>query len=461
MRLWAKVASASTFLVLMTVVTVGGLLFWAEKRQLLVSQLGQQKESVERFAQVCVESSAEQNDIILINYVHSLSQVPGFKYAYFADSEGKFRAHSDPAQIGFAAPDFARNEFRGGIDEVIFPVNYQGRRIGIAGIGYDKIYFTNQIDLSMQTALIRLFYISSLVGFVGILGSFIFARGVTKPLAALTQGTQMIGKGELGYRLPVHGRDEIGILGRAFNDMAQKLQELDELKSDFVSSVSHELRSPLTALKGFLQMFQMGLAGPLTDPQKENINLMLQCTDRLGKFVNDILDVAKLEAGMMDFTLMPVDPRAVAQEMVAFYQPQGQAEKIQVLLESPAAVPAVTADSDKIKQVLTNLINNAFKFTPEGGRIRVWVRDEGKAVRFGVTDSGVGIPKDEIGKLFNKFEQVKSTKGKAKSKGTGLGLAICKQIVEAMGGKIAVESDPGKGTTFHFYLAKASLKAAA
>ena len=125
MKLWVRIAWASTFLVMMTVIAVGGLLFWAEKRQLLSSHLARQKESIGRFVQVCVESSAGQNDLMLINYVRSLFRVPGFKYAYFYDNEGKFRAHSDPAQIGFAAPDFARNEFRGGIDEVIFPVNYQ------------------------------------------------------------------------------------------------------------------------------------------------------------------------------------------------------------------------------------------------------------------------------------------------------------------------------------------------
>lgn len=463
MKLRVRIAWASTFLVLMTVVTIGGLLFLAEKRQLLVSQAARQRESVEGFAQVCVESAAEQNDLILINYVRALSNVPGFKYAYFADNHGKFTAHSDPDKLGKAAVNgYAGTHSPEDTDEVVSWVNYQGKKIGTAGIGYSREYFNRQIDQSLHLAVIRLFAVGTAVGFLGIIGSFLIARGVTQPLAELTQATQMIGKGELGHRIPVHGRDEVGILGRSFNDMAQKIQELDQLKSDFVYSVSHELRSPLNALKGFIQMFQMGVTGPVNDVQKENLNLMFRCTDRLGNFVNDILDVAKLDAGMMDFSIISVNPRAVAQEIVAFFQPQAQAEKIRVVLESPGTLPNVLADSDKIKQVLTNLINNALKFTPEGGQIRVWARDEAKAVRLGVTDSGEGIPQNEIGKLFNKFEQVKAVQEKAKSQqGTGLGLAICKQIVEGMGGKIAVESEPGQGATFHFSLAKAEQKAAA
>ena len=471
MKLWVRIAWASTFLVLMTVTTVGGLLFFAEKRQLLSSLMGQQRESVERFAQVCIESTAEQNDIILINYVGSLAQAPGFKFAYFADANGKYVTHSDPSKIGIteadsktkvsALTDYTRVHNPDGVDEIIFPVIYQGRGIGIASIGHDRGYFKEQIDKTMQSAFVRLFYISSAVSILGILGSFLFARGLTKPLAELTRATQVIGKGELKHRIPVQGQDEIGALGRAFNDMAQKLEELDQLKSDFVSSVSHELRSPLTALKGFLQMFQMGLTGPINDTQKDNINLMLQCTDRLAKFVNNILDVAKLEAGMMDFNLSAVDPRAVAHEIVSLFQPQASSEKIIVTLDSPASPSFVKADSDKLKQVFTNLINNALKFTPEGGSVKVWIRDEAKTVRMGVTDTGVGIPKNEIGKLFNKFEQVKATKEQAKAKGTGLGLAIVKQIVDGMGGKISVESQPGQGTTFFFHLPKTSERAVA
>ncbi len=465
MKLWIKVAFASTALVLMTLVAVGGLLFFAEKRHLLASQLGQQRESVENFAQVCIESAAEQNDIILINYVLSLSKSPGFLYAYFANLDGKFSAHNDPAKLGQIQPEIKAKVSNltafsklslDGTDEVAVPVVYRDSIIGAAVIGYEHEYFRQVVDKTMRETVKRFSYVSLIANIFGILGAVIFARGVTKPLDDLTKATEHIGKGELAHRIPVNGSDEIGALGRSFNNMAQKLEELDHLKNDFVSSVSHELRSPLTALKGFLQMFQMGLSGPVSDQQKENLTLMLQCTDRLGRFVNNILDVAKLEAGMMDFTIQPLDPRAVAQEIVALYQPQATSEKVKVVLDAPASVPNVQADSDKLRQVFTNLVNNALKFTPEGGQITVWVKDEVQFVRMGVTDTGVGIPKDEISKLFNKFEQVKATKEKAKGHGTGLGLAIVKQIVEGLGGKIGVESELNKGTTFYFMLHKSS-----
>ncbi len=468
MKLWFKVAFASTALVLITLVAVGGLLFFAEKRHLLSNQLEQQKDSINNFAQVCVESAAEQNDIILINYVLSLSKAPGFRYAYFLDSQGKFVAHNDPAKLGQVTPDsraratnvteFVKQTIVDNVEEVMTPVVYQGKKIGVAVVGYDQNYFKKQVDETVRATVKRFSYVSLIANIFGILGSIIFARGVTKPLAELTKATQEIGKGELGHRIPINGQDEIGALGKSFNDMAQKLEQLDQMKNDFVSSVSHELRSPLTALKGFLQMFQMGLTGPMNDMQKENLTLMLQCTDRLGRFVNNILDVAKLEAGMMDFTIQPLDPRAVAAEITALFQPQATSEKIRVYLEAPQTVSNVQADSDKLRQVFTNLVNNAMKFTPEGGEIKIWIKEELKTVKMGVSDTGVGIPANELPKLFNKFEQVKATKEKAKGHGTGLGLTIVKQIVEGLGGKIGVESVMGKGTTFYFVLNKSTEK---
>ena len=470
MKLWLRFAVASTSLILFILATVGGLLFVAEKRHLLTSQQEEQATTVKRLAEVCRESVAEQNDLILLNYILSFKSNPGMEYAGFLDPAGKVVVHSDVSAVGETLEDgitknllrsagiarqMTRNKSGAEILDVGLPVAYQDEKIGFARIGYRTLYFQEQVGKTLHDTMARFITVCGIVIVLGLIGSVIFARGLTRPIESLVEATRIVGKGELTHRIDVNRKDEIGLLAGSFNDMTVKLQELDQMKNDFVSSVSHELRSPLTALRGFLQMFQLGIQGPLTDAQKENVKVMMECTDRLGRFVNNILDVAKLEAGMIDFVLQPLDPKLIAGEMVFFFTPQANLEKLQVQFEAPETVSKVLGDPDRLKQVFTNLINNAMKYTPEGGRITVWIREEPGVVHMGVTDSGAGIPKDELTKLFSKFHQVKETKDKAKGKGTGLGLTIVKKIVEGCGGTVGVDSEFGKGTTFHFTLRKA------
>ncbi len=470
MKLWIRVALASTILILLVLTTVGGLLFFIEKSTLINAQINHQNESVQRLAQVCVESVAEQNDLILLNYILSLTHDPGVRFASFVDPQGKVVVHNDVSQVGqegkdpvssilISAKGLLRqegiNENNESILDIGIPVIYKENKIGVARIRYDQKYLAELIQTSLKETMMRFATVSGIAIIVGLLGSILFARTMTKPISVLAEATRVVGKGELTHRISLNRSDEIGQLAHSFNDMTIKLQELDQLKDDFVSSVSHELRSPLTALKGFLQMFQMGIGGKLSDQHQENVKLMLECTDRLGRFVNNILDVAKLEAGMFDIKLEPVDIKAVANEITVLFQPQAQQEKVHIYLDAPAQCPWIVGDSDRLKQVFTNLINNALKFTPENGQIKVWVREEPNVVWMGITDTGAGIPKEAIGKLFNKFEQVKETKSKSKGKGTGLGLTIVKKIVEGCGGTIQVQSELNKGTTFYFSLPKA------
>lgn len=464
MKLWVRVTIASTLLILVTLTSLGGLLFVIEKHHLLNLTVQQQDESVQRLTQVCLESFLEQSDLIVLNYILALSKSPGIRYASFINLESKIVIHN--ALIGQISQDEMttqllkgsssqlRHQIQGAVEEVGCPILNKGKKIGVAKIGYDRAFFQNQVQSTLHATMIRLGYVCAIVTILGILGSILFARTMTRPIQKLAEATKIIGKGELTHRIAVNRSDEIGQLAYSFNDMAKKLQELDEMKNDFVSSVNHELRSPLSALKGFLQMFQLGISGPLNDQQKKNVGLMMECTERLNRFVSNILDVAKLEAGMMEFNLEPLDPVRVADEIVELFQPQAKMEKINLFFESAPRISKISGDSDRLKQVFTNLINNAMKFTPEEGKIIVWARENENSVILGVTDTGAGIPKEAIPKLFNKFEQVKQTKEKAKSKGTGLGLTIVKQIVEGMGGKIGVESELNKGTTFFFSLPK-------
>jgi len=232
----------------------------------------------------------------------------------------------------------------------------------------------------------------------------------------------------------------------------ERLKELDRLKSDFVSNVSHELRTPLTAIKGAVDLILREVPGPLNEKQNHYLSRVRSNTQHLAGLINDLLDLSKIESGKLEFTPTRVSLGGLVHEVVETLRPVA-AEKIvalDVMIPEPSIL--VWADRDKITQVLTNLIGNAIKFTPPHGRVMVSSACNDKDwVRVSVSDTGPGIPANERERIFDKFYQV-AQNGGPKPKGTGLGLAISKTLVELHGGKIWVESEPGRGSTFYFTL---------
>jgi signal transduction histidine kinase len=232
----------------------------------------------------------------------------------------------------------------------------------------------------------------------------------------------------------------------------QRLKELDTMKSEFVSSVSHELRTPLTAIKGSVDNMLDGLTGLLNDKQVRYLARIKSNTDRLSRLINDLLDLSTLEAGKI--TLKPADVRLgeLARDIAATLRPVAAQRLISLEVSSPNGGVTAWADRDKVTQIFMNLIGNALKFTPSHGKVTVAVERNGDAwVRVSISDTGPGIPFNEVQKIFNRFYQIGNA-GKEKTKGTGLGLSISKSLVEIHGGKIWVESEIGKGSTFSFTL---------
>jgi signal transduction histidine kinase len=296
--------------------------------------------------------------------------------------------------------------------------------------------------------------VAALLG--GVALALLFAFFMARPIRILSDGVREIAKGSLHHRLKVTSRDEFGELAEEFNLMAARLQELDQLKTDFTSNVTHELRSPLTSLRGYVDFLLRGDAGPLNEEQTEQLIVVKNNAARLAKFIDDLLDVAKIEAAKIELHPEPVALPRLAREMQVLFKPQAQEQGVALVNEVPESLPAVWADADKTGEILINLLSNAFKFTPQGGRVTLAARDDGDFVRVSVRDTGVGIPASELEKVFSKFEQVKPTQGLArKTKGTGLGLTIVKGFVEAHHGKVWLESEVGRGTTVNVTLPKA------
>ncbi len=230
----------------------------------------------------------------------------------------------------------------------------------------------------------------------------------------------------------------------------EKLKEMIKMKSEFTSTVSHELRTPLTIIKEGIALVLDGLAGDINEEQKELLGIAKKNVDRLARLINDVLDFQKLDSGKMKFNLEANDINQIVKDVYETMASSAKNVGLELLLELDSSLPRCSFDSDKITQVLTNLVTNALKFT-EKGTITIKTTKTEDEVQVSVSDTGYGIRKEDTPKLFNRFEQL-GNGGDRKTGGTGLGLAISKEIIERHGGKICVESNPGKGSKFTFTL---------
>ena len=231
-----------------------------------------------------------------------------------------------------------------------------------------------------------------------------------------------------------------------------RLKELDRLKSHFISTVSHELRTPITSIKGSIGLILHNTAGSVNDDIKELLGICYKNTDRLIRLINNLLDVQKIEAGKFELNRENIAIGKLVEECVTALKPFAQEFSVSLYSELPDGRVNAFADKDRISQVLYNLISNGIKFS-KGGRVTTTVEDAKQEVKVVVSDTGAGIPHEKFKEIFVRFNLVKTTTDTT-IKGTGLGLSICKAIVEEHSGKIWVESQPGKGSVFHFTLPK-------
>jgi len=232
----------------------------------------------------------------------------------------------------------------------------------------------------------------------------------------------------------------------------EELKRLDQLKSDLVSMVSHELRTPLATIKEFTAILTDQLAGPTTPDQQEYLTIVKSNIERLARIIDDLLDMAKIEAGRVMLSKGFLHAGGAIEQVVESMRPLAESKHIELAVNVPKEPIGVFADPDKVTQILLNLVSNAIKYTSGPGRVTIAVKEADNEVQFDVTDSGVGIAPEDLPKLFEKFQQFRRIAGVSGAKGTGLGLAISKRLVELHGGRVWVDSALGKGSTFSFTL---------
>jgi protein-histidine pros-kinase len=237
--------------------------------------------------------------------------------------------------------------------------------------------------------------------------------------------------------------------------LAWRMLEANRLKTEFLANMSHELRTPLNAIIGFAALMYKGKVGPLSPEHREYVGDILTSSRHLLQLINDVLDLAKVESGKMEFRPEEVDLAQLTTEVRDILRGLAAKKRLRVEIDVDEAARKVVVDAARVKQILYNYLSNAIKFTPEGGRIFVRVASESPSLfRIDVEDTGVGIPSEQLGKLFVEFQQLDASAAK-RHQGTGLGLALTKRIVEGHGGRVAVRSTPGHGSTFSAVLPRA------
>ncbi|HEY4218402.1 MAG TPA: HAMP domain-containing sensor histidine kinase [Gemmatimonadaceae bacterium] len=282
----------------------------------------------------------------------------------------------------------------------------------------------------------------------------LLTRSISQPIKDLRLGMRAVADGELSYKLsiPPDRADEFGELAGAFLEMTRQLGELDKLKAEFVSVASHELKTPINVIIGYLQLMEEGVYGNLTTEQKDVHKTLVVQANTLLRLVKQLLDVSRFEAGGGRVEPRPMAVDALINELENAFHVLAVQREIHFQVQRKGGIPdEVVWDQDRVNEVLGNLLSNSFKFTPRGGSIDLMLEPQDEKIQMTVHDTGAGIPPEQLHRIFDKFYQA-DNQGSAHAKGTGLGLAIAKQIVEAHGGTISCESTLGAGTTFKIVL---------
>ena len=295
-----------------------------------------------------------------------------------------------------------------------------------------------------QTLIERLL----IAGLVGIavataLGVYL-SRRITKPVEALAEAANEIAEGRYDVDIPtVRSRDEIGHLSTRFGEMATRLQEAEELERNFLMTVSHELRTPLTAIRGHVEALREGVAQDEAS-RSESLGVIAAEASRLERLVGDVLDLAKLDTRRFTLRHEEVDMGRLLERAYAAFAEEARRREIdyrQVI----GARPVIIADGDRVLQIISNLLSNAFRWTPDGGRVELALDQQNGTISVAVEDSGPGIPADEVDRIFRPFWS-------RDGGGTGLGLAIARELATAHGGHILLDTEPGRGTRFQLVL---------
>jgi two-component system sensor histidine kinase GlrK len=334
--------------------------------------------------------------------------------------------------------------------------------------GVDEIGLTAQAEMTEQAVVAaranarahQLSWLTaSLAVVISVLILWLTVRAINSPLRKLTEGTQAVSQGEFSYRLDSSGHDEFSKLAGSFNDMVEQLGDAERVKKEFLSHVSHELKSPLASMEETTELLLDEIPGPLTIKQKRFLGLNLESGRRLSVMISRLLDLSRLEAGVMEYEFRIHELGAMVGKVADELEARAREQGIRITLVTPQEPMRIECDRDRLYQVLQNLLDNAMKVSPLGETIELRVvgstSDPGFVV-VEVADRGPGIADKYKERIFERFHQRPDTDRRGSGRGVGLGLAICKEIMEAHRGEVRVRDNEGGGSVFSIHIPMAS-----
>ena len=360
-----------------------------------------------------------------------------------------FNREADLFAAGQSYPKMQYQEER---ERVFADINQKLRQI----IYVARSQRDRMIEESTKTSfhMVKVVIVTSVSAIIlGMLVSILTTRGINQAILLLQQSTADIARGRFEKVPDITSPPEIKALADDFNIMCNRLRELDQMKIDFISHVSHDLRTPLTAIREASSMLLEGTYAASPEKQHELLTITKEECERLIDSVNKILDLSRMEAKMMDYQFRKCSLAHVIQRGVLKVAPIALSKNVSLELDPPPDIPPVNMDEERIYQVIQNLIGNALKYTTDGDSIVIAISlsdNDKNFIEVSISDTGCGIHRDHLGLIFDKFRRIDSDM--ETESGTGLGLSISKHIITAHGGKIWAESEPGKGSTFYFTL---------
>ena len=372
--------------------------------------------------------------------VEDITSVSGISII-LTDADGLVIADSEKKQLGeYYNPGTADNPRQILLGEEILGIIY------ISPAPKAEPYFASPQRLSASVD--RSLLLGGAVAIaIALLLTFVLSRRLSSPIGVLANAARRLGRGDLSQRVQFQGKGEVGVLAQAFNSMAADLEHAEQLRRNLVADVAHELRTPLSNIQGYLE----AIRDRVMKPNAATIRSLNEETAQLSRLVDELQELSLAEAGELKLVYQAEDIAKVVKQAVTSWQPQVAAKEISLSLDLPDNLPLVNIDRQRVNQVLHNLLENAVAHTHKGGTINVAAMTQGDWVEVCVSDTGEGIPAEDLPNIFERFYRVDRSRARATG-GSGLGLTIVKRLVEVHGGTIAVQSELGKGSSFSFTL---------
>lgn len=467
MRLGTRFTLAALVLAESALLSALALQHGLEKRHLERKQIAEQESSLKRLARVAQDASLEQNEVFLLNYLKVLKDAPEVSYAAFIDENGRIRLHTAMFEgSSVIGSPWEGPPHPGGRQRQVRALSRDGREIhdwslailrgekfiGSVHLGFDAAVLRASVKADLSESRKPLLWEALVLSLLAWLGAAWLARSLTAPLSALHEGARKIGAGELDFRIDLPRADELGDLSEGFNKMAGELKRINKFREQLMASITHDLRSPLSAISGHAEVLLTD-SQATEDERRESAELIRENARRMEAMANDMTDLVKLQMGRLEAARQPVNMEEAFDSVRRLLDVIAKRLDVVLNVEIPKGLPFVLADPSHLHRILTNLVSNALKFTPSGGRIVLTAAAESHHVKVAVSDTGTGIPERKVKTLFTRFTGMEGVKhGRPADLGTGLGLSICREFVEMYGGKIWAESQLKKGTQVFFTL---------